>query len=141
MIFDSKASVRLFIGCPFAAMLGTAVGVVVLSWLRLSTPLMFAILSGMLAVVAYVSFIIFVVEPREPGHGYSPPPPPFKASKRTATIMYGLWYGRLTPEQARQKASEWGFEESSITRMITDATAKPSFWWWQEQNSRPEKPA
>jgi len=58
----------------------------------------------------------------------SVPPPPFKASKRTATIMYGLWYGRLTPQEAREKAIEWGFSTDSIDRMIADATAPPSYW-------------
>ena len=29
------------------------------------------------------------------------PPPPYRASKRTATILYDLWYGRLTPDEAR----------------------------------------
>ena len=56
------------------------------------------------------------------------PSPPFKASKRCATIMYGVWYGRMTPEQARQKAREWGFRDDDINRMLVDATAAPSYW-------------
>ena len=34
--------------------------------------------------------------------------PPFCASKRTAAIMYGVWYGRLTPAQPLVKATGWG---------------------------------
>lgn len=56
------------------------------------------------------------------------PSPPFKASKRRATIMYGLWHGRLSPDQARQKARSWGFSEASIDQMIDDATKAPSYW-------------
>jgi hypothetical protein len=58
----------------------------------------------------------------------SMPVPPFRASKRTAVIMYGLWYGRLTPEQAREKAIEWGFSLEAIKRMISTATQPPSYW-------------
>jgi hypothetical protein len=56
------------------------------------------------------------------------PPPPFKASKRSATILYGVWYGRLSPDEARQKARGWGFAETDIDRMIADATQPPSYW-------------
>ena len=56
------------------------------------------------------------------------PAPPFRASKRTATIMHGLWYGRLSPDQARSKARAWGFSEISIETMIEDATRPPSYW-------------
>jgi len=56
------------------------------------------------------------------------PAPPFRACKRTAAIMYGVWYGRLTPEQARKKALEWGFEPESIEEMITESTQPPSYW-------------
>jgi hypothetical protein len=48
--------------------------------------------------------------------------PPFKASKRVARIMYPLWYGRMTPDQARAKTKEWGFTDDQIERMIRDAT-------------------
>lgn len=56
------------------------------------------------------------------------PPPPFKASKKVATIMYDVWYGRLSPDEARVKARTWGFDEASIEDMITDATQAPSYW-------------
>jgi len=56
------------------------------------------------------------------------PLPPFKASKRTARIMYGLWYGDLTPLEARQQATKWGFSNDAIDRMIADSTAPPSYW-------------
>ena len=32
----------------------------------------------------------------------SVPPPPWRASKRVAVILNGVWYGRLTPDQARK---------------------------------------
>lgn len=56
------------------------------------------------------------------------PPPPFKASKRAATIMYGVWYGRMTPNQARKRARAWGFADDRIDDMIARATAEPSYW-------------
>lgn len=56
------------------------------------------------------------------------PPPPFKASKKTATIMYGLWYGRMTPNHARKLAHDWGFSDDQIAHMIAVATAEPSYW-------------
>ena len=62
------------------------------------------------------------------------PPPPFKASKRRARIMYGLWYGRLTPDEARKKAIKWGFSQDSIDQMIVDATQEPSYWSQQQRN-------
>jgi hypothetical protein len=56
------------------------------------------------------------------------PPPPFKASKKCATIMYGVWYGRLSPDQAREKARSWGFPDTDIEEMIAKATQAPSYW-------------
>ena len=56
------------------------------------------------------------------------PAPPFKACKRTATIMYGLWYGRITPGQARMRALDWGFTDEQIDGMIADSTVEPSYW-------------
>jgi hypothetical protein len=56
------------------------------------------------------------------------PAPPFRASKRTAVIMYGLWYGRLTLTEAREKAVRWGFSPESIDDMILQATQPPSYW-------------
>lgn len=60
------------------------------------------------------------------------PYPPFRASKRTGEIMYGLWYGRLTPRQARARATAWGFAPEAIERMITEATKPPSYWSRQQ---------
>jgi hypothetical protein len=56
------------------------------------------------------------------------PAPPFRACKRTAVIMYGVWYGRLTPAQARQKAARWGFPPDAVEDMIARATQPPSYW-------------
>jgi len=56
------------------------------------------------------------------------PAPPWRASKRTATIVYGVWYGRFTPDQARKKAKDWGFSPECIEDMISQATQPPSFW-------------
>jgi len=56
------------------------------------------------------------------------PRPPFRASKRTAVIMYGLWYGRLTPAQAREQAIAWEFAPDAIEDMIAQATKPPSYW-------------
>ena len=64
------------------------------------------------------------------------PPPPFKASKKTASIMYGLWYGRLTVEEARKKAKEWGFDEDRIEDIIAKSTKPPSFWSREENKSK-----
>ncbi|MGY8769671.1 MAG: hypothetical protein ACKVH8_14735 [Pirellulales bacterium] len=64
------------------------------------------------------------------------PPPPFKASKRVATIMYGLWYGRMTPDQARTQARDWGFSDDTIENMITRATVEPSYWSQQTSSER-----
>jgi (2Fe-2S) ferredoxin len=58
----------------------------------------------------------------------SVPAPPFRASKRTAVIMYGVWYGRLTPAQAREKAAGWGFAPEAVEDMISQATPRPSYW-------------
>jgi hypothetical protein len=59
---------------------------------------------------------------------WSVPAPPFRASKRVAVIMYGVWYGRLTPAQARAKATAWGFPPEAIEEMIAAATQPPSYW-------------
>ena len=56
------------------------------------------------------------------------PPPPFKASKRTARIMNGLWYGRLSKQEARRKAAEWRFSPEAIEDMLSQATQPPSYW-------------
>ena len=56
------------------------------------------------------------------------PPPPFRASKRTATIMNGLWYGKLTPRGARTLAEKWGFDSDDINTMILTCTQPPSYW-------------
>jgi len=56
------------------------------------------------------------------------PRPPFRASKRTGQIMYGLWYGLLSPDQARQNGRQWGFSEASLEEMIAEATMPPSYW-------------
>jgi hypothetical protein len=56
------------------------------------------------------------------------PAPPFRASKRTKVIMYGLWYGKLSPDQARKQAGEWGFPPQAIEEMIVEATQSPSYW-------------
>jgi hypothetical protein len=115
-------------------MVGTASGIIALNALGFTATPILAALCGAIAVGSYIAFIVLVLEPREPGRGYSPPPPPpFKASKKTAIIMNGLWYGRITPNQARMKALRWGFDEASVERMIADSTAEPSFWWWHEQ--------
>ena len=42
--------------------------------------------------------------------------------------MNGLWVGKLTPDEARQKARNWGFPEDHIEEMITQATKPPSYW-------------
>ena len=59
------------------------------------------------------------------------PAPPFHASKRTAVIMYGLWYGRLSPEQARRQAAEWGYLPDAVEEMVSQATQPPSYWGQQ----------
>jgi (2Fe-2S) ferredoxin len=56
------------------------------------------------------------------------PPPPWRASKRVAKIKNGVWYGRLSPTQAREMAREWGFAEADIEQMIDSATEPPSYW-------------
>jgi hypothetical protein len=56
------------------------------------------------------------------------PSPPFRASKRTAVLMYGVWYGRLTPAQAREKAAGWGYPPWAFEDMIARATQPPSYW-------------
>ena len=56
------------------------------------------------------------------------PTPPFKASKKTALLMHDLWYGRITPDEARERASEQGFAQESIDHIITESTAPPSYW-------------
>ena len=42
--------------------------------------------------------------------------------------MYGLWYGRMTPNQARKRARDWGFTDEQIEDMIADSTVEPSYW-------------
>jgi len=42
--------------------------------------------------------------------------------------MYGLWYGRLSPDEARAKALAWGFEHDSVEDMLSRATQPPSYW-------------
>lgn len=57
------------------------------------------------------------------------PHPPFLASKRTGAIMNGLWYGELTPEEARAKALGWGWDDDErLAAMIAEATQPPSYW-------------
>ena len=56
------------------------------------------------------------------------PPPPFKASKRVAEIMYALWYGRITVEEAHELGRKYGFSAESMKTMVEDATAPPSYW-------------
>jgi hypothetical protein len=70
----------------------------------------------------------------------SVPPPPFHASKRTAVIMYGVWYGRLTPEEARQRAAGWGFPPEAIEEMLAQATQPPSYWGRQQQRASEDEP-
>ena len=69
---------------------------------------------------------------------FSVPAPPFRASKRTAIIMYGVWYGRLTPAQAREKAAGWGFPPEAVEDMISQATQPPSYWSARPQPSAPD---
>jgi hypothetical protein len=56
------------------------------------------------------------------------PAPPFRASKKTGRIMYGVWYGRLSPERARSRAAAWGLSPEVVERMISEATQPPSYW-------------
>ena len=56
------------------------------------------------------------------------PAPPFKASKRTGKLMHGLWYGKITVVQAREKGLAWGLSEAQINNIIREATAAPSYW-------------
>jgi len=63
------------------------------------------------------------------------PSPPFTACKRVGHIMYGLWYGRITPEQARAKARQWGFSEADTARMVSEATQPPSYWSRKENQA------
>jgi hypothetical protein len=65
----------------------------------------------------------------------SVPAPPFRASKRTAAIMYGVRYGRLTPSQARVKAADGGFSPEAVEDMISQATQPTSYWSRQSQSS------
>ena len=58
----------------------------------------------------------------------SVPPPPFKASQRVARIMYPLWYGRITVEEAHELGRKWGFSAESMKTIVEHATAPPSFW-------------
>lgn len=56
------------------------------------------------------------------------PPPPFRASKRVGFIMNRVWYGRLTPDEGREQATQWGFTPDAIDEMIAQATSPPSYW-------------
>jgi len=47
--------------------------------------------------------------------------------------MYGVWYGRFTPEQARKKAKDWGYSPERIEEMISEATQPPSYWSRQHE--------
>ena len=58
----------------------------------------------------------------------SVPPPPWRASKRVAVILNGVWYGRLTPDQARKKAVGWGWPSKEVEELISQATQPPSYW-------------
>ena len=42
--------------------------------------------------------------------------------------MYGLWYGEMTPDEARRLAREWGVRDDRIEDMIVRATSEPSYW-------------
>jgi hypothetical protein len=42
--------------------------------------------------------------------------------------MNGLWFGKLTPDQARRKARSWGFSDETIDEMVAEATQPPSYW-------------
>jgi hypothetical protein len=61
------------------------------------------------------------------------PAPPFRASKRTAVIMFGVWYGRLTVDQARERGAGWHFPSEAVEDMIAQATQSPSYWSKQPQ--------
>ncbi|HUR55425.1 MAG TPA: hypothetical protein VMZ71_14925 [Gemmataceae bacterium] len=50
--------------------------------------------------------------------------------------MYGVWYGRLTPQQARERAAAWGFSPEAVEQMITDATQPPSYWSQQQSSGK-----
>ncbi len=65
---------------------------------------------------------------RVPAAGLQIAPPPFLACKRTGVIMNGLWYGNLTPDEARAKARSWGFTDEMIEEMVARATKPPSYW-------------
>jgi hypothetical protein len=49
--------------------------------------------------------------------------------------MNGVWYGRLTPDEARKKAREWGFTPERIEDMISQATQPPSYWSRQQNTN------
>ena len=49
------------------------------------------------------------------------PDPPWQASKRVGEIMYGVWYERITPEQARKKALDYGFTEKEADEIVAKA--------------------
>lgn len=42
--------------------------------------------------------------------------------------MYDLWYGRITPDEARERATELGFAQETIDHIITESTVPPSYW-------------
>lgn len=58
----------------------------------------------------------------------TPRPPWAWACKRTSTILNGVWYGKLTPTQASNKAAAWGWEPERIEEAIARATQPPSYW-------------
>jgi hypothetical protein len=68
----------------------------------------------------------------------SVPVPPFKASKKVALVMYPLWCGRITVEEAVEKARALGFSEESMEGMIEKATAPSSYWSQQQTGDREE---
>jgi hypothetical protein len=76
----------------------------------------------------------------DPRREASVPAPPFRASKQTAVILYGVGHGRLTPEQAREKAVSWGFPPEAIVEMLALATPPPSSWGRQQQSASDAKP-
>ena len=65
MIFDSKSSVRLFVGCPLMAMIGSFLGGFIAPLLGVEYSLMLALRCSVLFVLAYLVVIALVVEPGE----------------------------------------------------------------------------
>ena len=69
MFFDSKASIRLFIGCPIAAMVGTALGSLVASGAGIESTFLLGMVSGLLVMGLYLALITYVLEPHENKQG------------------------------------------------------------------------